>query len=430
MLNPIPQKLGKYEVHGQISRGSMGIVYLGYDPYADRQVAIKVALSESLDDPDLGPRYRKLFFNEAHAAGMLTHPNIIHVHDAGVDGNNCYIVMEYVAGGKTLKDYCRIENLLPVEKVVEIIFKCATALDYAHRQGVVHRDIKPSNILLTEDHDIKIGDFSIAHIIKGDSTETQPLGIIGSPRYMSPEQLREDFADSQTDLFSLGIVMFELLTGRHPFYAENFSRLVNKVLSEDPPPMRGYRSELPEALERIVCRALDKDLARRYKTGLDLASELSRNFGTLEGPKEEISNQEQFNAISCLDFFSGFPNVELWEILRASSWHSHDAGEQIIAEGELDDCFYIIVSGSVAVRKNGRTIRSLGEGDCFGEMGYLARTKRTATIVAEENASLLKINSTIISQVSLNCQVRFLKVFLRTMIHRLSATTERVSEQI
>jgi len=427
MSASIPDKLGKYEVKGQISRGSMGIVYLGYDPYIDRQVAIKVALSESLNEPESGERYRKMFFNEAHTAGMLTHPNIIGIYDAGADSDNCYIVMEYIEGGQTLKDYCKVDNLLSLEKVIEIVFKCAKALDYAHRQGIVHRDIKPSNILVTKDQDIKIGDFSIAHINKMDATETQPLGMIGSPRYMSPEQLREDFVTSQSDLFSLGVVMYELLTGRHPFYAENFSRLVGKVLNEEPPAMRSYRTELPEALEPIMRKTLAKDTAERYASGLDLASDLSRLFDSLEGPQVEISSQEQFNSIKSLNFFNGFPDVEIWEILRASTWQDYNMDDEIIVEGDLDDCFYIIVNGSVAVKKGNRSIRVLGKGDCFGEMGYLAKTKRTATITAEEKTALLKINSTVISQVSLNCQVRFLKVFLRTMIHRLSATTEKIS---
>jgi serine/threonine protein kinase len=430
MADTAPQKLGKYEVIREINRGNMGIVYLGHDPFIDRAVAIKVAHAESLNDPHTGARFRKMFFNEANAAGKLTHPNIIGIFDAGMDNDICYIVMEYIEGGQTLKDYCRPDNLLAVEKVIEIVFKCAKALDYAHRQGVIHRDIKPSNILMTKDQDVKIGDFSIAHIINPDATETQPLGMIGSPRYMSPEQLKEESVTNQTDLFSLGIVMYELLTGKHPFHADNFSRLVARVLNEDPPPMREFRSEVPEVLERIVCRALEKNPGKRYPMGLDIATDLSKAFESLEGPKEEISVQERFNQVKQLDFFTGFPHAEVWEIVNASSWQDYGSGDEIIVEGELDDCFYIIVSGSVTVRKRGKKLRTLSKGDCFGEMAYLAKTKRTATIAAQERTSLLKLNSTVISQVSLNCQVRFLKVFLRTLIHRLSATTERISEEV
>ena len=431
MSGGVPQNLGKYEVKKEISRGSMGIVYLGHDPYIDRPVAIKVALAESLIDPESGDRYRKMFFNEAHTAGKLTHPNIIGIYDAGVDADNCYIIMEYVAGGQTLKSYTKPEKLLPVEKVVEIMFKCAKALDYAHKEGVVHRDIKPSNILVTKDKDVKIGDFSIAHITKADSTTTtQAGGVMGSPKYMSPEQLNEEHVTNRTDLFSLGVVMYELLTGRHPFEADNFSRLVNLILHETPPPMQDFRSEIPEVLEQIVRKALQKNPAQRYQMGLELATDLSKAFDQLERPKEDISVQEKFNSVKKLEFFMGFPDAEVWEILRASSWQDYRKRDHIIIEGELDDCFYILVSGKVNVMKRNKIIRTLGIGDCFGEMGYLAKTKRTATIEASENSSLLKINSTVISQVSLNCQVRFLKVFLRTLIHRLSATTEIISQDV
>ena len=430
-MDQTPEQLGKYEVKHEISRGSMGIVYLGYDPYIDRSVAIKVAFAESLGDPESGAQYRKMFFNEAHTAGSLTHPNIINIYDAGVDEDNCYIVMEYIEGGNTLWPYVKSDNLLPVEKVVEIIFKCAKALDYAHRQGVTHRDIKPSNILIDKDMDIKIGDFSIAYMKNPDSTDTTiQQGVMGSPKYMSPEQLREERVGSQTDIFSLGIVMYQMLTGKHPFAADSFSRLVSSVLNEEPPPMKDYRADIPEPLEEIVRKAMRKDIKDRYQMGLDLASDLSKAFEHLEKPAKDISIEEKFNSVKQLEFFQGFPDAEIWEIIRASTWQDYKSAEDIILEGDLDDCFYIIVSGEVTVKKNDTVIRTLETGNCFGEMGYLAKTKRTASIAAEQDTALLKINSTVISQVSLNCQVRFLKVFLRTLIHRLSATTEIISQDV
>ena len=390
-----------------------------------------MAHAEQLNDEEGGDRYRKMFFNEAHTAGRLTHPNIIGIYDAGVDGDACYIVMELVEGGETLKQYCKPETLLPIEKVVEVVFKCAKALDYAYKQGVIHRDIKPTNILVTGDDDVKIGDFSIAHLTKMDSTETMPMGLVGSPRYMSPEQVTEDYITSQTDLFSLGIIMYELLAGKHPFAAENFSRLVQRILNEDPPDIRQIRSEIPEPLIGILTRAMAKDRDDRYQMSLDIASDLSRAFDALrEEPEENISEQEQFTAVKQLEFFDGFPDAEVWEIVRAGNWQDYSDGEEIIIEGDLDDSFYIIIHGEVSVQKSGKDLRTLLAGDCFGEMGYLAKTKRTATIVARAPTSLLKINSTVISQVSLNCQVRFLKVFLRTLIHRLSVTTEKMSQEI
>ncbi len=430
MSQNIPEKLGKYTVLEEIDRGSMGVVYLGHDPYIDRQVALKVAFLDELNDPESGERYRKMFFNEAHTAGLLTHPNVINIFDAGVDEDNCYIVMEYIESGNTLKQYCSSDNLLPINTVVEMIFKCAKALDYAHRQGVVHRDIKPSNILVTPDQDVKIGDFSIAHIHKTDATTTQMGGMMGSPRYMSPEQLREEHVTNQTDIYSLGIVMYELLTGRQAFPAENFSRLVNMILNDEVTSITEHRTDLPESLSRIVTKALQKDVANRYQMGLDLAADLTKAFDSLEKPQEDISEQEKFDAVKQLEFFAGFPDAEIWEILRASTWQDYDAEEHIIVEGDMDDCFYIIVNGDVQVMKSTSVIRTLEKGDCFGEMGYLAKTKRTASIKSRNSTSLMKINSTVISQVSLNCQVRFLKVFLRTLIYRLSATTEKISQEL
>ena len=295
----------------------------------------------------------------------------------------------------------------------------------------MHRDIKPTNVLLTRDMEVKIADFSIAHLAKLDSTQTMPLGMVGSPRYMSPEQINEDYVTSQSDIFSLGVVMFELLTGRHPFYAENFSRLVKRILDDPPPRASELRQSVSPELERILDKALAKDRAERYQLGNEMAADLARAFDALlQAPREALDEKERFAAVKQLEFFVGFPDGEIWEIVRSGQWNTYANHAEIILEGELDDSFYIIVHGEVMVSKNGKELRSLYAGDCFGEMGYLAKTKRTATITACGPTSLLKLNSTVINQVSMTCQVRFLKVFLRTLIHRLSVTTERMSQEL
>jgi serine/threonine protein kinase len=424
MAREIPEKLGKYSIIEEIARGSMGVVYLGHDPFIDRHVAVKVALAEQLQDGSTGERYRKMFFNEAHTAGMLRHPNILDVFDAGVDDSTCYIVMEYIEGGNTLKRHCRVKNLLPIDVAVEIIFLCAKALDYAHRQGVIHRDIKPSNILLSDDKDVKIADFSIAHINRQDASQTMPMGFVGSPRYMSPEQVQEDFISGQTDLFSLGVVLYELVTGRHPFEAESFSALIHRVINEDPLPLSHYRAGVPEELETVMQRALAKDPQQRYRSGVDMASDLSSVFGHLEKPKDDMKVKEKFNVLKDLEFFQGFTDNEIWEIIRASVWEDFPPGREIISEGDFGDSFYIIASGEVRVLKSQRLVGLLRPGDCFGEMGYINKTKRTATIMADGHVTVLRVNSTLIEQVSKDCQLRFCKVFLRTLIQRLSKTTD------
>jgi eukaryotic-like serine/threonine-protein kinase len=430
----IPEKLGKYEIQEQIGRGSMGVVYKGYDPFADREVAVKVAMSEALNDKESGERYRKMFFNEAHTAGTLKHPNIVEILDAGVeeadDGDHCYIVMELIEDGDTLKSYCNAKNLLPLEQVVEIIFKCAKALDYAHRNGVVHRDIKPTNILITKERDVKIADFSIAHLVTADTTSTMPMGFVGSPRYMSPEQVQEDQITNQTDLFSLGIVMYELLTGKHPFAADSFSRLIHMIINEKHLPLSTHRADVPEILEKIIHHALQKNPEKRYKMGLNFAADLSLAFDYLEEPQQDVEAQEKFNAIQTLSFFEEFPESEIWEIIHACIWQSFEAGDDIIVEGDIDDSFYIIISGEVDVHKDGALIGQLKTGDCFGEMAYLSKAERTATIIAKDRVELMKVNATLIEQVSIECQLHFSRIFMRTLVKRLSDTTAMYASRL
>ena len=427
MTQGMPSRLGKYEVLEEISRGSMGIVYLGFDSFVDREVAIKVQHNDSIVGGDRAARNRKMFFNEAHTAGRLHHPNILSILDAGVEGDICYIVMELIPGGNTLKPFCRPDSLLPVDTVVEMIFKCAKALDYAHRNGVVHRDIKPGNLLVTQEMDVKVGDFSIAFFTESDLTVTQPLGVMGSPLYMSPEQISDNEVTSRTDLFSLGVVMYELLTGHHPFHADKISTLMNKVLNDEPTPMRFFRNDLPAKLDTIMQRALTKDPEQRYQTGLEFAGELS-SVTDLGSAEDELYNQERFNAVRQLDFFQDFSDPDLWEILRATIWQDYQPGEEIITEGEIDDAFYVIVSGSVLVRKGTKSIAILRRGDCFGEMGYITKTKRTATILVTSLVSIMKISATLIEQLSKDTQLRFHRVFLRTLVDRLSRASDQLTQ--
>jgi len=421
-MSNLPEKIGKYEIIGVAGRGNMGVVYSAHDPFTDRPVAVKVCSIDTESTAASSRIARKLFFNEAHTAGRLYHPNILSVYDAGEEGGEPYIVMEYVEGARTLRQHCDPETLLPVKAVVEVIYKCAKALDYAHRRGVIHRDVKPSNIMLTPDGDVKIGDFGIAQGTQSDTT--QVMGMMGSPRYMSPEQAQEDAVTNQTDLFSLGVVLFELLCGKTPFQAKSFSRLIYTIIHDDPPPVRQLRPDVPPTLEQVVARTLAKDLSTRYRMGAELASELAFIFGDLEEPVQALSEKEKFEVVRELRFFNEFSDAEVWEVIRAAVWEEHAAGEEIITEGHLEHSLYILVSGEVAVVKDGKEIGLLAKGDCFGEMGYLSKNKRSASIRVRDRVNLLKINDTLMDQASITCQLRFNKVFLHTLIERLARTSE------
>jgi len=420
--NP-PAKLGKYEVLEVIGRGAMGTVYLGYDPFAGRQVAIKVGtVPTSAEAARLSHR---LFFNEARLVGLLKHPNILAVWDAGEDEGRPYVVMQFIEGARTLKDHCDAGELLPLRQVVEIAFKCARALDYAHRAGVIHRDIKSSNILLTRDGDVKIADFGIAKRLHSDTT--QVLGMIGSPRYMSPEQALEEEVTNQTDLYSLGVVMYELLTGRLPFQAEELSRLIYKVIHEEPPRPRDIRADLPEPLESIVLKALRKDRRERYAMGNELAADLSRAFEHLDRVEVDVNEQEQFSLVRKLNFFAEFSGAELWEVIRSAVWETYTTGDRIVSEGAIEEYFYVIVSGDVVVKKGGRTLSALGTGDCFGEMGYFGKAPRSATIVAVNEVTAIRLSGSLMDQLSSGSQLRFLQSFVRTLSARLTKTSEFLS---
>ncbi len=416
----IPEKIGKYVIVKEVGRGSTGVVYLSHDPYYRRDVAIKVYNLESHDE-DRARVTRKMFLSEAHMVGMLQHPNILPIFDAGEENGHYYIVTEHVHGARTLSAYCKPDNLLPVDDVVEIMYKCAKALHYAHSRGVIHRDIKPSNIMLTQANDVRIIDFGIALVADSDISRIE--GIAGSPSYMSPEQVQSLEITNRSDLYSLGAVLYEMLTGFRPFRGGNLSKLLHQIVYATAQPIHALRPDIPEVLETSVAKALQKDPAKRYRNGLELAADLTRVHQALRDGTAKLDRQEQFSILRTLKFFHDFSQSEILEVLRASTWQDYDQAEEIVKEGEMDDRFYVIVSGSVAVMRTGNLVGQLEAGDCFGETSYVRGAKRLATIKALTGVTLMKVSSTLLEQSSAACQLRFNKVFLRSLISRLQSAS-------
>jgi len=421
-----PSKIGKYEILGIAGRGAMGEVYLGHDPFIDRRVAIKVC--SRAEDEGSSQLARKMFFNEAQAAGALDHPNILRVYDAGEANGQPYIVMEYVAEARTLRRYCKPDALLPVEDVVKIIHQCAKALDYAHRRGVLHRDIKPANLMLTQDGDVKIGDFGIAQRIHADQTHNRR--VIGSPRYMSPQQAADLPLTYQTDIYSLGVSMYELLTGKPPFSAKNLSQLAMMIRSEEATPIRELRPEVPEPLEAIVKRAMEKSLEWRYKSGGEMAADLAALYDRINRDDAVLTPEQRFAAARALRFFNEFSDSELEEVLEVGVWEQHAPGREIITEGAMEQALYILVSGEVNVVVGDRIVGTLGKGDCVGELGFLTQAKRSATVVARDDVTTLKIDSALMEWASIPVQMRFNKVFQQTLIERLTRTTVELAKRM
>lgn len=416
--------LGKYQVLRQVGEGNMGTVYLAQDPFIDRPVAIKVAHEAQVQANESSAIYKRLFFNEAQAAGMLKHPNITAIYDAGVDQGRYYIVMEYIGGGASLEEYTEANKLLPLERVTSILYQCALALDYAHKKGVIHRDIKPRNLLINKNFDVKISDFGVAVVkhLQSDSVAEHA----GSPLYMSPEQVRQEAVNNQTDLFSLGVVAYELLTGKHPFEGGNLDAINHRTLNARHLPLKEYRADIPDIYERIIDKALSKNLQFRYKSGADMAGDIALVYDFLRKSKGRTTQQEKFLQVHDLPFFAEFQDLELWEVINAADWITVAEGQEVIREGEMDLSFYIVIQGEVAVFKGPREIIRLVRGDCFGEMGMMSRKQRTATIKTIGEVTVLKVRSSVIERTSINCQLRFQRNFLTALIERLEVATEQL----
>jgi len=425
MNNAIPTKIGKYPVSREIGHGATCRVFLGRDPFAKRDVAIKLVSNESGVGTDLRRRFHKVFMNEASLVGKLIHPHIMAIYDADVADDYSYIVMEYV-NGPTLEHYSTVANLLPVERVVEIAFKCSLALEFAHRRGVIHRDIKPANILISAQGDIKISDFGVA--LQAEAEHTHLQGV-GSPSYMSPEQVQDKELSHQTDIYSLGVVMYQLLTGKLPFVAATKASLLYQIINIEPVPPSTHRTDISPDLDRVVMRALSKNVKDRYQTWGDFSRDLTQTYRHLELPPESISDTEKFNAIRALPFFRDFRDVEIWETVRIASFKRIQPGKTVIREGDVGESFYVIASGEALVAKSGNQLDTLHAGDCFGEILYFedTRARRITTISSATRLALIEIKAAALQKATDACQKQFNQAFLRILIDRLTWANSRLS---
>jgi len=421
-----PEKIGKYDVTGVAGKGAMGIVYIGHDPFVDRKVAIKISTQQGdEEDGSMSASARRMFFNEAKAAGSLDHPNILRVYDAGEADGQPYIVMEFVDEADTLKSYCRPDSLLPLKNAMTLMRQAASALAYAHKNGVTHRDVKPANIMLTREGVVKLVDFGIAQRTKAD--QTQILGWFGSPLYMSPEQAGDAPVTHLSDMFSLAVVMYELVAGRTPFAAKGISGLINNVLNKDPEPLTALREDVPESLWRTIERCLAKKPEDRFPDCEALMAALDEVLADLDNPLINLGEEQKLELARGLAFFEGFSEPELAEVVNAGQWQAYAPGRDILVEGEGTDGFFILVSGDVSVTRSGREIAVLGEGEAFGEMAYLTGGKRSATVTARGSVSVIRIEEPMKQWASLPLQMRLGRVFQRLLVERLAATSRKLA---
>jgi eukaryotic-like serine/threonine-protein kinase len=420
--------IGKYEVQKLLGKGATGSVYLATDAFASRDVAIKV-LDAMPKDPEEARRQLKFFQNEASLAGKLRHPHIVSIFDAGVekqDGKDLlYLVMELVEG-TSLQPHCVPSDLLPTSRSSQIAYKCCKALEYANSVGVVHRDIKPANIMLRPDFDIKVADFGAAQLARSDTTQ---VAGVGSPAYMSPEQIRGgEEIDFRSDMFSLGGVMYHMLTGQRPFGGSTAYELMDEILRKDPPPPSAVTSGVPPALDGIVLRALGKSRDERFHSWNDFADALEPLLAEEDGTLSSLSDVEEFSAMRRLAFFQRFSDTELWEVVRKCRCRKVAAGADLIREGVADDQIYVLAAGMLKVTQRGKLLNAVTPGESVGEMVYARRRSapRSATVTAMETSWVLGLRVQDIDEFSDSCRARFSEVFLSVMAERLSMLGSRL----
>ncbi len=424
------ETIGKYRVLRELGRGATATVYLAEAPDLTEPVAIKlVRFDGSADEAQWTRRLKKLFATEGAMAKKLDHPNIIRIHDTVLEEDQAYIVMEYVTG-RELSEFCSFDKLLPLHRVVGIVFKCCLALDYAFKQGIVHRDIKPANILVDDKDNVKIMDFGLAlNTAKKSETDSTFIMGVGSPAYMSPEQIKGYPLNQKTDLYSLGVVLFHLLTGRLPFRAANSAQLVYKIVNADPPMPSQINPNVPASMDNIIRRALEKDLYSRYRNGAEMAQDLSAVRFQVVDDNWVALDTSRLDTLKQLEFFRGFEEVELWEVLRISTWREIPADVLLMREGDEESGFGIIIEGEVEVSVEERAICRLGAGEVVGEMAYLNQDlpRRCASIVTLTPIVYLDVNNAALALATEECFERFQKRLVSTAIRRLAVADQSLA---
>lgn len=414
----------RFQMKKELGKGATGIVYLAYDNYLQQEVALKLTQLDLFENDEDGIRNRRMWLNETRLAGKLNHPFIVHVIEYGNSDEFDYLVMEYVSEG-TLKQYTTPDKLLPLNRLIDILYKVCNALDYANKTGVLHRDIKPSNVLLGNDNSVKISDFGSAFLLNSDLTQVDTVGTLP---FMAPEHFRQSRPTIQSDIYAVGVMAYQLLTGTLPFNATSKDALIYQKLHGEAIPLESRRQDLPQPLRFAVHRAMHPDKEHRYNSWKEFCDDLSRALPQVERPDETRFDSSLFGVIRNLSFFAHFSDVEVWETVGLSRWQQRKPEEIIVKEGDVSSSFYIIISGRAAVTKSGVELSHLTTGDCFGELAYLDEVRhiRLATVTASNTLNIIEIQGDTLLKASDRLQACFAKAFLNIMVARLTATNQRL----
>lgn len=430
----LPPQIGKYRVLKKLGEGATSEVFLARDDFHRRDVAIKrvhiAALRESSDQR----YYERFFAAEAALVGRLQHPNVVQIYDAVADPQSPYLVMEYVPG-VTLRRFCRADTLLTLEQIVEVGFKCAMALDYVYRQGLIHRDVKPANLLAVVDRDqvldVKVSDFG--SVLNTTSDKTQ-IFRVGSLAYMSPEQLEGDALDCRADIYSLAAVLYHLVSGRPPFDAASQQAMMNQICNAVPPPLTALRDGVPRRLDALICGALSKQREQRPASWEAFAQGLSSLVAEREVPRgrlQGVLDSERFNLLRSLEFFAGFGDVELWEVVHRAKWQRFKFGHALYRKGQEGRTFHIIAQGEIEVFRDGKKVAHLVSGTSVGEMAYLAPNpdlrRHSADVIVCAPCTTISFTPDTLEQLGVGTRHLFDRAFIGVLVRRLHAAHETLA---
>lgn len=444
MTPDLPAAIGRYRILRLLGQGAMGTVYLARDAMIQRQVAVKSLRLDRLHSHEQRRRAADCFLQEARIVGNLNHSHITAVYDMGAQEGVPYLVMEYV-DGDNLKEIIRAGHAFSLKEKLTLIAMVARALHYAHQRGVLHRDIKPANIMiLHKNRSPKITDFGIARVMDPRSLgiglqQAKEELIPGTPLYMSPEQIEGGQLDARSDLFSLGILTYEWLSGRKPFTGATVQAQFHAILTSAPPPLTGQHGVDVE-LEAIVRQALAKDPAERFQSAEAFSDTLELYLNRLERQEEGTRdcgfscNQQQIVAKLRKKylFFADFSEGELFTIFQLSAKEQFAPGEYLIREGSSGTKMYVILTGAVSVvtESDGRRVEidTLAEGGCVGEMSLLDRMPRSASVVAAKPTVAVAINETVLRLSNPKLCLKLYRSLAAILAERLRASDARYLE--
>jgi len=429
----LPRQIGKYRVLARLGEGATSEVFHGRDEFHGREVAIKCVRPPNDIDASGGDSqfYERFFAAEAALVGRLEHPNVVQIYDAVADVAQPHLVMEYVPG-TTLKSFCQPDALLSLEQIVEIGFKCAMALGYVARQGLIHRDVKPANLLAVLDGDkvidVKISDFGSVLQLDAERTQVQRVGSLA---YMSPEQLDGGALDARADMYSLAAVLYHLIAGRPPFEGPTQAALMHQVFNEAPAALPTLRAGVPDSLDALVRSALAKQPGDRPADWEVFAQSLAGVIARREVPRGRVQgvlDSERFNLLRALEFFGAFGDVELWEVVHRAKWQRFAFGHTLYRKGQEGGSFHIMAAGEVEVFRDGRKVAELGRGSSVGEMAYLAPSDdlrlHRADVIVSQPCTTVSFTPQTLGQLTAGTRHRFDDAFIKVLVRRLHAAHE------